>query len=114
MNREKATINRTRAKAREEKTYLGLPCTKGHGGVRYVRSNHCIDCIQGKPRLSRAALRARRQAGQVRAGEVTGHLSAIAPPKPSHPQRGNGWPFGRCFDAENYTMRPVKTMRVPR
>jgi hypothetical protein len=114
LNREQATINRSRAKAREEKTYLGMPCTKGHGGLRYVRSNHCIECIQGKPRLSRAERRARRQAGIARACEVRGHLSEIAPPKPSHPQRGNTWPFGRCFDAENYTMKPMKTMRVPR
>lgn len=39
-------------------TYLGLPCFRGHKGIRYLSSNQCLDCC----RVTRAQRAQRKKA----------------------------------------------------
>lgn len=52
-----ANPERAAAKAAGLTTYWGSPCAKGHPGLRYVRSKHCVPCEQERCRERRRVAR---------------------------------------------------------
>lgn len=66
----------TRAQAIEwdQKRYLGEPCLHGHVGWRYVRDDHCCDCL---------LIRIRRMRGTALDAERREPPALIASPKSS-------------------------------
>lgn len=88
--------------------YIGPPCGKGHDGTRYSSNGHCVQCDLA---AGKAYYRANKRAPSGRS--ASRHLDSIGPDKPTNPQAGNGWPFGRCFEGENLQFLSGSPRYVP-
>ena len=49
MSNSTPTKRRDAAEARQ-RTYLGTPCHRGHGGLRYTATGNCVECSRYQAR----------------------------------------------------------------
>jgi hypothetical protein len=87
---------RAAARRKNELTYIGRKCTRGHDGTRYTQSTHCVECRReaARRRTDGDKYRVSESARLGFSREIAAAQAGIRPAKPSNPQRGNGWPFG--------------------